>query len=211
MDEQGNDEFVRKLSEAAELINIKPKPFLVAIAGGSCAGKSYFAEKLAEEIEKQGICSSIVPLDDYFKDGNDESHPRDENGKLILDVPGSYDSAIFVDQVMKLMKGVCVESPCYDKKYCQRKVEKKIIHKAPVIIAEGLYAIRFLAGNFSNMLSVYLRSGESVRLQRRIARDVPAFGVSKEKVRDFFLNHVEFYFRGCNISQLKQANMVIDT
>lgn len=207
-----DDDFLRKLIEVVELISEKSKPFLVAVAGGSCVGKSYFAEKLAGALFITGIESTTVPLDNYFKDRDDASHPRDEIGKLILDVPDSYDSGRFTEQVMKLLKGEWVKLPAYDKKTCRLKIsEGVILLPKPVIIAEGLYAIRFLSGIWPDMISVYLRAGRNVSLQRRIMRDVAAYNVTEEKVRKFFLDSVEKYFKSWNIQQMKQADLVIDT
>ena len=50
-------------------------PMLLAVAGGSCSGKSLLAQRLAEDLKKNSLDVSVLNFDDYYKDKNHLSFP----------------------------------------------------------------------------------------------------------------------------------------
>lgn len=185
---------------------------LIVISGGSCSGKSYFAGQLLSELDKLSISASIVHLDNYFKDIDDASLPRNENGGRIFDEPDSYYGLDFIADVTKLIFGKSIRMPVYDKTVCKRIIGGEVdVKPANIIIAEGLFAINMLSGlESARKINIFFDISESVRLNRRIRRDTLRYGVSEDKVRKTFFDKV----RPCHLKyvepQKEKANIVIN-
>jgi len=180
-------DFLFGLSKLIEVITQISKPILVVIAGGSCSGKSYLAVKLKTELEQAGILVSIILLDKYFRDIDDSDFPRNENGRRLFDVPDSYYQDEFIEHASMLLSGKDIRMPDYDVSTNKRLSSQGEFVKAnPVIIAEGLFAIRMLNNAYPNLIKVYVEANEEVRLRRRINRDTLRYNVSSEKVEETF-------------------------
>ncbi len=71
----------QKISEIArQLINRKPEPLLVLIAGPSSSGKTTFSKRLSVQLLAQGISPYPFEMDNYFVNRDDT--PKDENGQF---------------------------------------------------------------------------------------------------------------------------------
>jgi uridine kinase len=178
------------LRETARRAAKTDKPFLVAVAGGSCAGKSYFAEKLADELYRLGELTAIIEMDMYFKDISDPNLPRDEKKRVLFDRPDSYAVGAFKNDTGRLLSGLDVVMPNYDKKTNKKLTARgKTVKAAPVVIADGLYAIQALA-DFRRKFNVFVETFEGIRLWRRIERDVRLYAVSPRLVEQVFREKV---------------------
>lgn len=159
------------------------KPVLINIAGGSCSGKSYFATKLKDRIKELGWQASIIILDYYFRDIDEPDFPKNQEGKLLFDVPESYRKNRFIQDVLKLIEGDDIQMPDYD--VSTNKILSDCGETVPanqIIIAEGLFTIDFLNGICSNTKNVYIDTPEQMCLKRRIERDTQRYNVDSEKV-----------------------------
>lgn len=193
--------------EISRRLNRSPQPLLVAIAGGSCSGKSYLTAKLQE---LQGSEAISVCLDDFFKDEDDPTLPYDDQGRLIFDLPDSYHQAEFQEIIRGLLRGEPVVLPCYEKGPNRRNLERsRLIQPAPIVMAEGLFALSFLADFTVPQLRIFLDADLEMCLERRIARDTIAFGVSAGRVRDIFTAKVLPYYQDYVLPQRRLADLVI--
>ncbi len=173
--------FEAGLKKIAYLCRYTRDPPLVLIAGGSCSGKSYFAQKLKEKLEKRGLSVSLAPLDLYFRDIDDSLMPRNEEGRRLFDTPRAYEEEKFVKDVGKLLADVNVNLPNYNMETNKIILSPgKLVLAGQLVIAEGLFAITFLATAYPGSLKVYIKAEEPVRLKRRVARDTAIYRVSRE-------------------------------
>ncbi len=178
-------DFLSGLNKLTEVITQASKPVLVIVAGGSCSGKSYLAVKLKTELEQVGILVSMILLDNYFRDIDDPDFPRNENGRRLFDVPDSYYQDEFVEHASILLLGKSIRMPDYDVPTNKRlSSQGELVEANPVIIAEGLFAIRMLNNAHSNLIRVYIEASEKLRLERRINRDTVRYNVLSEKVEE---------------------------
>src|SRR5437660_7150465 len=82
-------------------------PFLIAIAGPSCSGKSTLARELASALP-----ATIFTLDSYY---HDLSHlSLAERAATNFDHPDSMDSALIIRDLEALMQGEEIQRPVYD-------------------------------------------------------------------------------------------------
>ena len=81
-----------KVSKAADKIieNMDRSP-IVLLSGPSGSGKTTSAMKIAEELNKRGIGTYSVGLDDYFRTVDPATAPRTPEGELDLE------STLFLD------------------------------------------------------------------------------------------------------------------
>jgi len=198
------------LIEIAKISRSSPKPVLINIAGGSCSGKTYFSKELCEEIKKFNLLSSIIGLDYYFKDIDDPLLPKNSEGKRLFDVPESYRQIKFVQDVMKLINLKAIYMPDYNISTNKIISDKgRILSSNKIIIAEGLFAIRFLKGIHPNLINVYIDVSEKTCLERRVKRDVELYNFSPEKSRLYWQKKVMPNFHKFVKPQKKFADFII--
>lgn len=165
---------------------------IIVISGFTCSGKTFLAQQLMERLDQAGLSFSQAPLDPFFLDWDDPDLPINDQGQLVFDLPNSYAQTEYVQAVRDLATGQSIWLPDYDMASNRRISSKgKLIRPQPLIIAEGLYAIRFLQGQHLNLLKVFVEADLlKTCLPRRIARDTRLYGVSAEKVQRVFLAKV---------------------
>lgn len=187
---------------------------LLAIAGGSCSGKSVFAVRLRNILEAMGVGVSKLALDDYYKDGDDATLPVDGGGRNIFDLPESFHLDHFRDNIAILLDGRSVASPIFDKKTNRRAKLIRRVESEQVIIVEGLFAVSVLSGDFTkdlakNILTVFIDANENVRTARRIRRDTGALHDNMEDTAKFIRERVEPYYRRHIAFQKDLADIVV--
>lgn len=167
------------------------RPTVIVIAGPTCSGKTFLAKRLISVLANEGLPALRVPLDAYFKDLADPTLPRDSHGRCIFDLPQAYHEKEFAEAVTDLQAEKRIFLPIYDRATNTRKAGPGIICRSlPVIIAEGLFAIRILAGLDRSVVRVYVDTDLDLCLKRRIKRDTRRYGVSPEAVESFFRNKI---------------------
>ncbi len=175
-------QFKEALAEIKKLAGQSIKSIVIVIAGPTCAGKSYMANKLQDKL---GLgMSSLLSLDSYFKDKNDNTLPK-LSGQAIYDEPGSYKQRNFRLAVQQLLLGSAVWVPLYDLERNECTDHAIELKTAQVIIAEGLYAIDFLKSS-KNLIKIYIDIDKELALKRRIRRDTKLYQVSPEIVKHHF-------------------------
>lgn len=163
-------------------------PQVITISGGTCSGKTVFAQKLQESCEKIAVSSVIIPLDSYFRDGDDVEFST-QKSRLIFDVPQAYHQDEFLRDILNLAKGIPVSIPVYDIASNKRKGGTEIIPR-DFIIAEGLFAASFLNNSGLEVVHVYMDTPLEECLNRRIRRDTAAYHVSAPRVVEKFKEKV---------------------
>lgn len=160
---------------------------IVLLSGPSGSGKTTSSMKIAEELNKRGLGTHYVGMDDYFKTV-DHSTPRTEDGELDLESPLCLDMELLNKHFTQLAQGERVYVPKYEFSRRMRIQEpsKSIkLKKDEIVIFEGIHALNSMITDvhpeafklYISARSDVLFGGEVVfkrtwfRLVRRMVRD----------------------------------------
>ena len=83
------------------------RPYLIGVAGPSCAGKTELSRGLAAQLP-----AIVLPLDCYYIDLADR--PLEERARFNFDEPEALDQVLFLRHVRALSAGLAIERPVYD-------------------------------------------------------------------------------------------------
>jgi uridine kinase len=111
------------------------KPLLVAIVGGSGAGKTWLAKKLEAALTPDAARFS---LDDFYRDCS-RLHPE-RRAKINFDHPRAIDWPIMERVLKDLRAGRAARLPCYDFKTHSRLAKTRSGHSAREFVANNAVA-----------------------------------------------------------------------
>jgi uridine kinase len=160
--------------------------FVIAIAGGTGAGKTTVAHQITEAVDES---VTRIPLDNYYED---LSHlDFEERSSVNYDHPSAFEWDLLVDQLDALLSGQAIEMPQYDFETHLRTDERVTVEPTPVIVVEGILALYDEAVPEMADLRVFVETDADVRILRRIRRDVADRGRDLEGVIDQYLSTVK--------------------
>ena len=86
--EECEEQYRQRVEETARMIieNRKNSP-IVLLSGPSGSGKTTTAMKVAEQLNKMGVGTHSVAMDDYFKTIDPKTVPRTPDGDMDLESP----------------------------------------------------------------------------------------------------------------------------
>jgi len=158
---------------------------LIALVGGSGAGKSWLAGRLCREF---GDEATSLPLDDFYCD---LSHLEvSERDKTNFDHPDTIDWPLFENVLHQLRSGATVLAPRYDFVSHTRRPGGEWRSPRPFIFVEGLWLLWHPQVRHLFDFQVFLDCIQSLRCQRRVARDVHERGRTTDSIRVLFQNVV---------------------
>lgn len=158
----------------------------VGVAGGSGSGKSTLVARLAERFREVGVC--IVRQDDYYRDRSDLT--LEERAALNYDHPDAVESGLLVEHVRLLKSGRRVSCPRYD--FATRsRVGERPLKPGRLTIVEGILVLCWPTLRDLMDVRVFVDAPASLRLERRINRDVRERGRTEESVRRQFSETVQ--------------------
>jgi uridine kinase len=167
---------------------MKAKPFIVGIAGGSGSGKTTFSRKVVEECRKVGISGTIFSLDNYYRPLQRLSLARRK--AYNFDHPDAIDFALAYKHLCRLAAGQRVEQPVYDFKAYTRKKRTLPCAPAQLIVVEGLYALYLARFLKLYHYRIFVATGIATAALRRIARDIVERGRDVEGAKHQILTTV---------------------
>lgn len=159
---------------------------IIAIAGGSCSGKTTLARNLQHRL---GAAEAmLIRQDDYYHDIRD----RAEGDEIPnFDVPEALDFALLAENLQALKAGESVQLPNYDFTTHQRIRATEPLEAKTFAIVEGLLLLDDAAVRELADVSVYMRCPYEIRFERRLSRDVAERGRTEEFVHHQFAQDVE--------------------
>lgn len=160
-------------------------PILVAIVGGSGAGKSWLASKLKSRL---GLLAGRLSLDSFYRDRSHLSLKR--RTAVNFDNPRAIDWPEFHRIMNELRKGNTVAVPRYSFKSHERCGET-VLEPRPVWLLDGLWLLHKRSLRRWFALSVFLQCPVTQRLARRLCRDLRSRGRTAESVRSQFEQEVQ--------------------
>jgi uridine kinase len=145
-----------------------PRPFLIAVAGGSSSGKTTIAERLVEVSGAEHV--SLIKLDSYYVERLDE--PVERRAEANYDHPDAFDWALLNDHLAALTAGASVPVPVYDYTVHARSEEVRLVRPARIIVVEGILVLwePTLRDRFD--LKIFVDTPADLRFIRRLQRDV---------------------------------------
>lgn len=154
---------------------------IIAITGGSGAGKTTIARALAHRL---GAGAVVIAEDDYYRCAS--TIPNFDAATHNFDAPSAKEHDLLRAHLALAKSGQAFDKPIYDLVTHRRKPEVERIAHADTIIVEGilLLAAPELVPMFD--LKVFVSADESVRLARRMIRDVEQRGRSTRSVMSQF-------------------------
>lgn len=159
------------------------RPYLVGVAGPSCAGKTELSRALAATLG-----AALLPLDEYYFDLSDRT--MEERARFNFDVPAALDHDLFRTHLQALRLGRAVDVPVYDFATHARTTKTERIEPQPFIVVEGLFVLywRDVASLFET--KVFVDLDDASCLERRIYRDTRERGRTAESVVEQFTKTV---------------------
>ncbi len=198
---------------------------VVMLTGPSACGKTTTAQKLQENLQRDGKKAVVVHLDDFFK--NIEDYPLLPNGSVdyesvqALDVPEIHRCLLEL-----LQTGFCA-MPLFDFENGKRMAQKREVHlQDGLVIIEGIHALNprlidvlpqdSVFKIYAGLREEYAHGGQrflptrDVRLARRLVRDGHFRGHDAQKTMSMWPQVCEgedLYIK----SFKSHADMLIDT
>ena len=160
---------------------------VIGVAGGSGAGKTTVAERLADAIGRDRV--ALIQHDRYYR-----HHPAlafDERAALNFDHPDALETNLLVDHLSALKEGRTIAAPIYDYGNHARRSATDTIEPRRAIIVEGIliFADEALRRLFD--VKLFVDTDPDVRFIRRLERDVAERGRSMRSVIDQYVATVK--------------------
>lgn len=150
-------------------------PYLIGIAGPSCAGKTELTRQLSRL-----LTATVLPLDCYYRD---LSHlPLEERARQNFDMPDALDHELFARHLADLSAGREIARPVYDFSIHSRTGSNEIVKPGPYIIVEGLFVLYWESVRSLLHTKAFVDLDDKTCLDRRILRDVKERGRTPESV-----------------------------
>lgn len=142
---------------------------IVAITGGSGAGKTTLAQALARRVG-----APVVAEDDYYRCAS--TIPSFNATTYNFDAPAAKDHQLLVDHLTQSRLGQAFEKPVYDLVSHRRQPQTQRVAAPTTLIVEGIHL--FVSPELRRLfdLKVFLDADETLRLGRRMIRDVETRG-----------------------------------
>ena len=144
--------------------------FVVLIAGGTASGKSSIVDRFVRDTGAVHLGHDRYYFDVSEPEGHDFDHPD------------SLDTDRLLQDLTRLKRGETAELPVYDFASHTRTSRVEVMAPAPLIVVEGILVMSDPRLVAIADLTVFVDAPESVRLERRLARDVAERGRTPESV-----------------------------
>ena len=181
--------YAQRVSLAADKIleNLERSP-IVLLSGPSGSGKTTTALKIAEELQRRGVGSRAVAMDNYFKTMNRRTAPRTPEGDIDYESPLMLDMDLLSEHFTALSRGDWVLVPKFE--FARQMRNDSLgtplkLEKNEIAIFEGIHALNDdIAGRHPEATKLYISARSNVnegtslrfkgtwmRLIRRAVRD----------------------------------------
>ena len=164
---------------------IRKRPLIIGVAGGTGSGKTTVARRLADALTEH--CEAIEH-DAYYWD---QSKLTDaERSNVNYDHPDSLETSLLVDHIRRLRRRESVEIPIYDFVSHLRLPTTRMVRPAPIILVEGILTLADETLRSLFDIKIFVDTDADIRVFRRIRRDLEQRGRTFASVRERYYNHV---------------------
>lgn len=148
---------------------------IIAITGGSGAGKTTLARALADRLQ-----APVVAEDDYYICAS--AIPGFDASSHNFDTPAAKDHALLATHLRLARAGGRFEKPVYDLITHQRMIETQTVHPSEALIVEGIHLLADEELRALFDFTVFVEADEALRLGRRMVRDIETRGRSPQSI-----------------------------
>ncbi len=187
--EECDARYRQRVDEAVELIleNKKNSP-IILLSGPSGSGKTTTSMKIAEALEKRGVRTHYIGMDDYFKTV-DHNTPRTPEGELDLESPLCLDMELLNRHFTQLANKERIYVPKYEFSRRMRIQEpsKSIrLRGDEMVIFEGIHALNsMITDKHPEAFKLYISARSDVEFQGRLVFKRTWFRLVRRMVRDY--------------------------
>ena len=186
------------------LSNLEESP-VVLLSGPSGSGKTTTALKIAEELQRRGVNTHAVAMDNYFKTLNRKTAPRTPEGDIDYESPLCMDMDLLDQHFTALSKGEEILIPKFE--FARQMRNDSLgrplrLGKNEIAIFEGIHALNDdISGRHPEATKLYISArsnindgaelrfkGTWMRLTRRAVRDYNFRGTDVEETLDMWIN-----------------------
>ena len=188
--EECDASFHRKVENAAQKIaDHQTVSRIILLSGPSGSGKTTTALKIEEQLEKMGIETHTVSMDNYFNTVDPETAPRNREGNIDFESPFCLDVDLLNRHFAMLDRGETIHIPKYEfARQMRSDIMSQPMHlgKDELAIFEGIHALNdIIVGKNPHAFKLYIAARSNLvdedgsvvfnhawlRLCRRIVRD----------------------------------------
>ena len=201
-----DDNYAQRVSLAADkiLTNLEHSP-IVLLSGPSGSGKTTTAMKIAEELQRRGVNTHAVAMDNYFHTINPRTAPRTPEGDIDFESPLCLDMDLLDRHFTALAHGEEIFIPKYEFARHMRNDSRATplkLGKNEIVVFEGIHALNDdIAGRHPEATKLYISARSNVnegsvlrfkgtwmRLTRRAVRDYNFRGTDVEDTLEMWAN-----------------------
>ena len=180
----------QRVETAAEkILNNKKNSPIVLLSGPSGSGKTTTAMKIAEALEKHGVHSHYVAMDDYFRTVDPATCPRTPEGDIDLESPLCLDMELLNRHFTDLAEGRRIFVPKYEFSRQMRIQEpsKSIkLREDEMVIFEGIHALNdMITDRHPDAFKLYISAQSDVEFQGKVVFKRTWFRLVRRTVRDY--------------------------
>ena len=198
--------FAKKVETAAQKIaDHRKESRIILLSGPSGSGKTTTALKIEEQLEKLGIQTHTISMDNYFKTLDPKTAPRTADGLVDFESPKCMDMDLLNSHFAKLSKGETIVVPKFEFARQMRNDHMGTplrLKKNEIAIFEGIHALNDdCAGRNPAATCLYISArsdvlegedlrfkGTWMRLTRRAVRDYNFRGTGVGETMDMWAN-----------------------
>ncbi len=188
--EESDAKYQAKVEKAAELIieNHTKSP-IVLLSGPSGSGKTTTAMKIAEVLNKRGIGTHYVSMDNYYKTLDSKDVPHTPDGEVDLESPYCIDMDLLNQHFDKLADGERIYVPKYEFARRIRSMDPSAsikLGKDEVVIFEGLHALNdMITDKHPDAFKLYISASSDVEFNGKVVFKRIWFRLVRRTVRDY--------------------------
>lgn len=177
---------------------------IVAITGGSGAGKTTLAQALARRL---GAGAIVIAEDDYYRCAS--TIPGFDPATHNFDAPEAKEHALLREHLALARSGAMFDKPVYDLVTHRRLPRVERIVHAETLVVEGIHLLADAGLRALYDLKVFVEADEAVRLGRRMIRDVETRGRTPRAVLAQFFATVRPMHEAHVAPQRAHADLVL--
>ena len=170
------------------LERMKESP-IVLLSGPSGSGKTTTAMKLEQELERRGVNSHTISLDNYFKTLNRKTAPRTPEGDIDYESPVLLDLDLLDETFSRLSQGEWVVVPKYEFARQMRNDSRGTflkLDKNEIAIFEGIHALNDdIFGRHPEATGLYISARSNVLEGEELRFKGTWMRISRRAVRDY--------------------------
>ena len=188
--EECDAQYAQKVSQAADAIltNLPHSP-IVLLSGPSGSGKTTTALKIEEELEKRGVLSHTISMDNYFKTLDPKTAPRTADGLVDFESPKCMDMDLLNSHFAKLSKGETIVVPKFEFARQMRNDSRGTplrLGKDEIAIFEGIHALNDdIAGRHPEATGMYISARSNILEGEQLRFKGTWMRISRRAVRDY--------------------------